>query len=174
MLKTIKIFHLYGIWRSVCCFFINYIFAGTNPIFSKAKLLLFRAMGHKVGDGTTIVGPVSLNGHIEIGNNCWINRGFSVRGNGVVRIGNNCDIAPDVTFLTGGHEVGSTIRRAGKGQMYKITIQDGVWIGGRSTILGNVTIAKGAVIAACSCVKDCVPTNVLVAGVPAKIKKQLI
>ena len=84
-------------------------------------------------------------------------------------IGDNCDIAPEVTFQTGGHEIGSSDRRAGEGRIFEQSIGDGTWIGGRSTILGNTNIGKGCVVAGCACVVNDVPDNVLVGGVPAKV-----
>jgi acetyltransferase-like isoleucine patch superfamily enzyme len=91
---------------------------------------------------------------------------------GQVTIGDNCDIAPDVTFLTGGHQMGDHSRRAGKGESYHITVGSGVWIGGRATLLLNTSIGDGSMIAACACVSKDVPADTLVAGVPAKVMKE--
>ena len=87
-------------------------------------------------------------------------------------IGDNCDIAPDVTFLTGGHQMGDHSRRAGKGESYHITVGSGVWIGGRVTLLLNTSIGDGSMIAACACVPKDVPADTLVAGAPAKVVKE--
>ena len=54
-----------------------------------------------------------------------------------------------------------------------ITIGNDVWIGGHSTILPGVTIGDGAVIAAGSVVTTDVPPRSLVAGNPAKVKKEI-
>ena len=75
-----------------------------------------------------------------------------INGNGNVTIGDNCDIAPEVTFQTGGHEIGDASRRAGKEIICSQRVGNGVWIGGRSTIVGNTTIGDSCVIAACACV----------------------
>lgn len=55
-----------------------------------------------------------------------------------------------------------------------IVIEDNVWIGERVCVLSNVTIGKGAVIAANSVVTKNVPPYSLVAGVPSKIIKSLL
>lgn len=52
-----------------------------------------------------------------------------------------------------------------------IVIDDGVWIGYRSTILSGVHIGKGAVIAAGAVVTKDVPAYAIVGGVPAKVIK---
>jgi maltose O-acetyltransferase len=64
-------------------------------------------------------------------------------------------------------------RRAGEGVANSIEIGDGCWIGARSIILGGVRIGEGSVVAAGSVVTRDVPSNVLIAGVPACIKRKL-
>lgn len=59
-----------------------------------------------------------------------------------------------------------------RGEKY-ITIGDNVWIGSKVTICPNVHIGNGAIIAANSVVTHDVPAFSMVAGVPAKIVKQL-
>lgn len=156
-----------SVWRRVAVFAVNHVFAGTR--FFEMKRRLLRSAGYKIGDGTKIVGPIDCTGKLEIGNDCWIGKNLTLHGNGTVRIGDRCDIAPDVTFLTGGHKIGDAQRRAGIGETYEISVGSGTWIGARSTILGNRAIGDGAVIAACACVVSDVPANVLVGGVPAKV-----
>lgn len=54
-----------------------------------------------------------------------------------------------------------------------IYIEKGVWLGSNSTILGPCRIGENSVIAAGSIVTKDIPNNVLVAGIPARIIKQL-
>ena len=54
-----------------------------------------------------------------------------------------------------------------------VVIGDNVWIGAHSTILAGVTVGKNAVIAAGSVVTKNVPENAVVAGVPAKVIKNI-
>ncbi len=173
MLKVLKRLHLYGLHRKICFFLINYVFTGTKPFACSMKRRLMKASGNPVGIGTTIVGPIRIMGTVEIGDKCWINRNFTLHGNGHAKIGNNCDIGPDVSLLTGGHQLGSSERRAGKGELYEIEIKNGCWIGARSTLLGNIVLDEGCVIAACACVNKNVPKNVLAGGIPAKIIRSL-
>lgn len=120
-----------------------------------------------------VVGPIYLNGSLKVGKGTWIGHDFRLEGNGQLTIGSNCDIAPLVTCFTGSHEIGSHDRRAGKGYNGVIIIGNGVWIGGRTTILANSIIKDGSVIAAGSCVNKFVEEDCLVGGVPAKIIKSL-
>ncbi|MFE8729811.1 DapH/DapD/GlmU-related protein, partial [Aeromonas hydrophila] len=61
----------------------------------------------------------------------------------------------------------------GEGVALPISIGDGCWIGADVLIIGGVTIGKGVVVAAGSVVTRDIPDNVLVAGVPAVIKRRL-
>lgn len=90
-----------------------------------------------------------------------------------VIIGKNCDISSRVNIVTGTHHVGTLQQAAGAGYGEDIIIEDGVWIGFGATILHGVTIGKGSIVASGSVVKSNVPQGVLVAGVPAKIKRNL-
>lgn len=161
---------LKSIRKRVVIYLVNHVLTGTRFFHAKRNLLC--SIGYEIGANAKIVGPIHNTGTLRIGTNCWIGRNLTIHGNGTVTIGDNCDIAPDVTFLTGGHQIGDHSRRAGKGESYHITIGSGVWIGGRSTILLNTNIGDGCVIAACACVSKDVPADTLAAGVPAKVIKE--
>lgn len=119
------------------------------------------------------MGPIYVYGSLTIGNNTWIGKNFTVNGNGVVSIGDNCDIGPEVVFQTGGHEIGAHGHRAGKGELYQQVIGNGVWIGGRATIMNNVNVRDGVVIAGCACVINDICSDVIVGGIPARVIKEL-
>lgn len=170
----IKFFHLKGIHRALNLFFVNHVFVGTNPRYFNKKRKLLNSIGYQIGENTKIVGPVELNGSLTIGKNCWIGKNFKVNGNGSVYIGDNCDIAPEVTFQTGGHKIGNESRRAGEGVRFEQCVGDGTWIGGRVTILNNTNIGKACVVAGCACVTKSVDDNCLVAGVPARVIRDLL
>ena len=155
---------------------INGSLAGSDNFERKRKMLI--KCGYSIGVGTKIVGPIFISANLKIGNNCWIGRNFEAQGNGDVVVGNNCDIAPNVIVNTGSHVCGNSIRRAGDGVNCTITINDGCWIGVRSTIICNAktkktTIHSSSIIAASSLVKDDVSPNSLVGGVPARFIKKL-
>ena len=162
-----------SIKRNFVMFLVNHILVGTRPCFFEPKRRLLNSIGHSIGKGTKIVGPVECYTKLVIGEDCWIGKNLRVNGNGTIEIGNRCDIAPEVTFQTGGHEIGSAERRAGNGKTFHQRVGDGCWIGGRSTIIGDTTIGSGSIIAGCACVVKEVPENTLVGGVPAKAIRRL-
>lgn len=61
----------------------------------------------------------------------------------------------------------------GEGETYRISVGNGVWIGAHATVLNNIGIGDGSVIAACACVRRDVPADTMVAGVPARVIKEL-
>ena len=168
-----KILHIRGIKHYVVMFLVNKVYAGPLVKHFEKKRRLLNSIGYKIGNGTCIVGPIECTGQLTIGSDCWIGKNLKVNGNGSVVIGNNCDIAPEVTFQTGGHEIGGASRRAGDGIICSQRVGDGVWIGGRTTIIGNTTIGDSSVVAGCACVVHDVESNVLVGGVPAKVIRRL-
>jgi maltose O-acetyltransferase len=114
-------------------------------------------------------------GNLSVGEGSWISPGglIHTHPDGPIEIGARCDIGPGVEIHPGSHEVGTGERRAGVGTAAPVIVEDGCWIGARTLILGGVTIGSGAIVAAGSVVLSDVPPNTLVAGVPAKVKRQL-
>ena len=113
--------------------------------------------------------PIRIGARSHVGANC-----IFIGSNGTeISIEDDCDIAPNVVFVTGSHEIGSHFRRAGVGMAKPIRIKKGTWIGARSLILPGVTIGEGCVVAAGSVVTKDVPSDTLVAGVPAIIKRKI-
>ena len=150
------------------------LFRGMH-FFKLKRFLLNLIPDISIGKGTRIVGPfwagsVSI---IEIGENSFINRKFSIEGNGTLIVGNNVDIGPNVEILTGGHKVENVDHRAGEGVLYSIKIENGVWVGACSIILGNTSLGEGCVVGAGTLVnRDC-PSSTLIVGHPGRVKKEL-
>ena len=172
-MNLVKLLHLKGIWRRAALFLVNKALAGTMGKCFEIKRRLLNSTGFEIDEGTKIVAPIECTGELVIGKNCWIGKNLKVNGNGRVVIGDNCDIAPEVTFQTGGHKIGDASRRAGEGIICSQQVGNGVWIGGRSTIIGNTKIGNSSVVAVCACVVKDVDANVLVGGVPARVIRRL-
>ena len=162
---------LRAIRRRYVLFVVNHIYAGTKHFKRKRKLL--NSIGHHIGKGTRVVGPVEMSGILTCGEDCWIGKNFKINGNGTVKIGNNVDVGPEVTFQTGGHLIGNPSRRAGEGLILHQEVGDGTWIGGGAYILNNAKIGKSCVVAGCACVNKDVEDNTLVGGVPARIIRRI-
>lgn len=130
-----------------------------------------------IGDRVKLVSTVATlelvtlpGGHLEIGNNVFINFGSSLVSSAHVRIGNDCLIGAHVTVMDCDfHRVED---KAWDTTGKPIVIEDRVWLGNRSMVLKGVTIGEDAVVAAGAVVTRDVPAHTLVAGVPAKIVRR--
>ena len=86
-----------------------------------------------------------------------------------VAIGEGCVISENVIIRDSDNH---KIKGNNKLETASINIGNHVWIGMNAVVLKGVTIGDGAIIAAGAVVTHDVPSNTLVAGVPAKIIKQ--
>jgi maltose O-acetyltransferase len=149
------------------------IIAASPLLPPQVRFLFYKIAGIKLS--TNDIRPRCYMGgnRISIGNGTFINCYCHFDNSSHIVIGENCSIAMEVMFVTSTHELGGPKQRAGKSIGKPIRIENGCWIGARSTILPGVTIREGCMIAAGSfIVKDC-ESNGLYAGVPAKRIKEL-
>jgi maltose O-acetyltransferase len=141
------------------------------------RRVLMRWSGMKIGKRVAISTNVMVyNRFLMIGDDTWVgpDSTFYTNQDGQVSIGRNCDIGPGVALVTGSHEMGDELRRAGTGYCRDISIGDGSWIGARAVILGGVVIGLGSVVGAGALVlPGNYAANSLLIGVPAKVKKTL-
>jgi maltose O-acetyltransferase len=151
-------------------------FFGWGRLGSMVRVSLLKLLGFKIGTNTSIRGgfKVSEPQNIRIGKNSSFNFNVVMDAMDKITIGDYCQVGYGVFFSTSGHELKSNFTtRRGDIPAGNIHLEDHVWIGGNSIILGGVTIGKGSVVAAGSVVTKDVPEAVLVAGVPAKVIKNL-
>ncbi len=147
--------------------------------FDRHRWLALRVGGCRVSRATIWapfdVRPFGSLVNLSIGEGTFINAGFrcGVPDGALVVIGRDCAIGPNVSLETVNHGLrfdpatGWTSKRAG------IEIQDRVWIGSGSILLPGVIVGHDSVIAAGSVVTRSLPPFSLVAGVPAKLVRNL-
>lgn len=100
-------------------------------------------IGAEIGEGTMIDMNAVLGGRAKVGKNCHIGAGTVVAG----------VIEPPSAD--------------------PVIVEDNVVIGANAVILEGVRVGKGSVVAAGAVVTENVPENVVVAGMPAKIIKNV-
>lgn len=141
------------------------------------KRAMWRLAGAKVGRGVRISSSVKIvcNGLLEIGEGTWLGSQVLLAPASKIVIGKNCDIAPRVYIGNGTHEISPDADRvAGKDVALDVSIGDGCWLCANSSILSGVTMGNKCVVAAGAVVtKSFKEDKVLIAGVPAEIKKKL-
>ena len=76
-------------------------------------------------------------------------------------------------MYTANHELDARERNMGGCYAHPIVIEDYVWIGAGVHFMGGVTIGRNSVIGAGSVVTKDVPDNVIAAGVPCKVIREI-
>lgn len=152
-----------------------YAFNHLEPDRMDEKEKLLKEILGKTGEYVHIEAPFHCDYgyNIEVGENFFANYNFTVLDVGKVRIGANAQIAPNVSIYTAGHPVHPESRNSGYEYGIGVTIGDNVWIGGNACILPGVTIGDNAVIGAGSVVTRDIPGNVIAAGNPCRIIREI-
>ncbi|ESU25836.1 hypothetical protein FLJC2902T_30300 [Flavobacterium limnosediminis JC2902] len=111
---------------------------------------------------------------IEIGNNVRLNNGFSIVALQKIIIGDNVLIGLNLSVSDSDfHHLNSSERFHPNPPSEEVKIGNNVFIGTDVTILKGVTIGDNSVIGSNSVVTKSVPENVVVAGNPARIIREL-
>lgn len=111
--------------------------------------------------------------NIHIGENFFSNFNLVILDEAPVTIGHDVFIAPDCGIYTAGHPVNVPQRNEGLEYAKPVTIGDNVWIGGGVKIMPGTTIGSNVVIGAGSVVTKDIPSNVVAAGVPCKVIREV-
>ncbi len=111
-------------------------------------------------------------GRITIGDYALITPGVRISASDAIEIGDNCMIASGA-YITDSDWHGIYDRIERNAVPAPIRIGNNVWIGDRALVLKGVTIGDNAIVGACAVVTKDVPANVVVAGNPARIVKEL-
>ena len=113
------------------------------------------------------VGDVIIGDHTRIGlHNTII---------GPVTIGSHVNLAQGITITALNHNFSDAEKRIDEQGVNTtpVVIEDDIWIGANAVILPGVTIGQHSVVAAGAIVTKDVPPHSLVAGVPAKVIRQI-
>ena len=131
--------------------------------------------GCEIGDETKIGAFVEIQKNAIVGKRCKISshtficEGVSIEdnvfvGHGVMFIN---DLYPRATTAAGGLQTEADWR------VERTVVKKGASIGSGATILANTCIGENAIVGAGAVVTRDVPANTIVAGVPAKVLRQI-
>ncbi len=111
-------------------------------------------------------------GRMTIGDCVLISPGVRISASDAITIGDGCMIANGV-YITDSdwHSIYNRMERSP--EVTPVHIARNVWIGDHATVLKGVSIGENSVVAARAMVVRDVPANVVVAGNPARVVKQL-
>ena len=110
-------------------------------------------------------------GRIRIGDYCMICPGVRISSASEIIIGDSCMIASGA-YITDCDWHG-IYNRISLGKHLPVRIEDNVWIGDSAIVCKGVTIGVNSIVGAGAVVVNSVPSDVVVAGNPARVVKSL-
>ena len=172
----------------------QFSFSGTGKdtvIFGENAQLLGDDKTIIIGKSSVVDGLLNTDncrGKIKIGDYCYIGINTRIWAFEEIVIGDRVLISNDCSiFDSNCHPINKYARHKdfmnllavgknnldGEVENARVCIGNDVWIGAHTCVMKGITIGDGAIIGAGSVVTKDVPPNVLVAGNPAKLIKQL-
>ena len=130
----------------------------------------------RLGDDSVIESFCCINnavGDVIIGNHTRVGLHNTIIG--PVTIGNHVNLAQGITVTALNHNFSDSDTKIDEQGITTnaVTIENDVWIGANAVVLPGVTIGNHSVVAAGAVVTKDVPSHSLVAGIPAKVIKQI-
>ena len=111
--------------------------------------------------------------NISIGNNFYANFDCIMLDGGGIEIGDNVLFGPRVGIYTSNHATDAWERVHGACYAKPVKIGNNVWIGAGVHINQGVTIGDNTIIGSGSVVTKNIPSNVVAAGVPCKVIREI-
>lgn len=111
--------------------------------------------------------------NIYLGDHVYLNVQCTILDCNTVTIGHHVMIGPNVQIYTAAHDLRAAARIQGWEVARPVVIEDNVWIGGGAILLPGVTIGRNAVVGAGAVVTRSVPANMVVAGNPARVLREI-
>ena len=129
-----------------------------------------------LGDYSVVESFACINnaaGDVIIGNHTRIGLHNTIIG--PVTIGSHVNLAQGITITALNHNFDDSEKRIDQQGIStkEVVLEDDIWVGANAVILPGVTIGTHAVVAAGAIVTKDVPPHSLVAGVPAKVIRQI-
>ena len=129
--------------------------------------------GSEIDETLRIFTPFHINygKKTTFGRDCFVNFGCTFLALGGITIEDDVFIGPHCVLATEYHPEEPTTRHS---LLTKpIVVKRNAWLGANVTVLAGVTIGENAIVAAGSVVTKDVPDNMVVAGSPAKVIREI-
>lgn len=152
-----------------------YDFNHARPSQAGEMLALLGQLLGAVREGCWIEPPLYVNwgSRITLGDHVYANTGLTVIDDTFVNIGSHVMLGPRVTISAASHPVDPELRRQAYQYDLPVVLEENVWVGAGATILPGVTIGKNSVIGAGSVVDRDIPPDVVAAGVPCRVLREI-
>jgi maltose O-acetyltransferase len=152
-----------------------FLFNSLPPSEIEKRDEIIRKLFCKTGERFMIEPPFHCDygSNISIGNNFYANFNLVILDCAKTEIGDNVLIGPNVGIYPAGHPVDPELRKMELEFAFPVTIGNNVWIGGNVVINPGVTIGDNSVIGSGSVVIKDIPDNVVAAGNPCRVIREI-
>lgn len=139
------------------------------------RMALLAGLFGSFGAGTYFERPFfcDYGSNIHIGANSFANTGCVFLDGAPITIGDGVNIASGVQLITADHPREPELRARDVEMARPVTIGDTVWIGAGAIVLPGISIGDGATVGAGSVVTRDVPRNVVAAGNPCRVIREV-
>lgn len=149
----------------------------TSEGLKKREEILREALG-TYGENLYIIPPIYANWglkNVHVGKNVIFNFNVCLVDDADIFIGDDCLIGPGCHIITAQHPISPTLRKGEDKLQYNkpVHLGNNVWLGAGVIVLPGVTIGDNSIVAAGSVVTHNVASNVIAAGTPAKVLRQI-
>lgn len=111
--------------------------------------------------------------NLKLGDDVFMNFNCTALDVMPITIGNRTMLGPNVQLYAATHPINAVERSSGVEYAKPIVIGDDVWVGGNTTICPGVTIGSRSIIGAGSVVTKDIPSDVIAAGNPCKVIRNI-
>ena len=148
-------------------------FGGTGSVVLEEDVSLGYRPAPRIGSGEILL-QARGRARIRIGRGTAMSNNISLVAMDSIDIGEKCLIGDLVTIMDSDfHRVDPAERWQGSDPAAGVRIGNNVWLGSRVIVLKGVMIGDNTVVAAGAVVVRSLPANVVAAGVPAKVIREL-
>ncbi|WP_075718380.1 sugar O-acetyltransferase [Roseburia sp. 499] len=153
-----------------------YDFNMTRPTEPEKREAMLKEMFAEIGEGCYIEPPFHANfggKHVHFGSHIYANFNLTMVDDTHIYVGDYTMIGPNVTIATAGHPINPELRRKGYQYNAHIHIGKNCWLGAGVVVLPGITIGDNVVVGAGSVVTKDLPSNVVAAGNPCKVLREV-
>ncbi|MFQ6862331.1 MAG: sugar O-acetyltransferase [Beduini sp.] len=154
----------------------QYDFNATRPMQKELRQTLLKDMLASIGENCYIEPPLHANWggkRLHLGNNVYANFNLTLVDDVEIYIDDYVMIGPNVTIATGTHPILPDLRLQAYQYNMPVHIKKNVWLGAGCIVLPGVTIGENTVIGAGSVVTKDIPANVVAAGTPCRVLREI-
>lgn len=158
------------------CLEMLYDFNATRPGEMAKREAMLRQMFAEIGEDCYIEPPLHCNWggrHVHFGKGVYANFGLTLVDDTHIYVGDYTLFGPNVVVASAGHPIEPGLRQQAYQYNAAVHIGRNCWIGAGAIIVPGVTIGDNVVIGAGSVVTKDIPSNVVAAGNPCRVLRNV-